>query len=206
MDREPDSGIREAVRLLRQGGLIAFPTETYYGLGVDPFNVEALQRLFAVKQRPPDKAVLVLTPGQSQLHLLAAEAPIIFTQLMAAFWPGPLTLVFPALSDLPELLTGGTGTVGIRQTPQPLAARLLHEFAAPITATSANRSGAAPATTAAEVREIFGKEIDFVLDGGTSPGGVGSTLVGCDQEWELCCLRAGRIAFADVLKAVSAVG
>ncbi|MCI5222758.1 MAG: Sua5/YciO/YrdC/YwlC family protein, partial [Candidatus Electrothrix sp. AR4] len=129
--------------------------------------------------------------------------PVVFKKLMAAFWPGPLTVVFPARSSVPRLLTGGIGTVGIRQTPDPLATRLLHEFAGPITATSANRSGGTPATTAAEVQTIFGSEVDLVLDGGTTPGGAGSTLVGCDEEQRLCCLRAGRIPFVDILKIVA---
>ncbi|MCI5223891.1 MAG: Sua5/YciO/YrdC/YwlC family protein, partial [Candidatus Electrothrix sp. AR4] len=112
--RISDSVVREAVRLLKHGGLIAFPTETYYGLGVDPFNVEALQRLFAVKQRMPNKPILVLAAEQSQVSMLTADTPVVFKKLMAAFWPGPLTVVFPARSSVPRLLTGGIGTVGIR--------------------------------------------------------------------------------------------
>ena len=196
------AALSEAARLLRQGGLVAFPTETYYGLGVDPFNAEALQRLFAVKQRQPDKPVLVLVAEQSQVTELVAEVPAVLRRLMAAFWPGPLTLVFPGRSTLPPLLTGGTGNIGIRQSPHPLASRLLHAFGGPITATSANRSGAPPATTAAEIQESLGSEIDLILDGGTTPGGAGSTLVGCDQEQQLCCLRVGVVAFEDIVKVV----
>ncbi|MCI5148058.1 MAG: threonylcarbamoyl-AMP synthase [Candidatus Electrothrix sp. MAN1_4] len=188
----------QAARLLRQGGLIAFPTETYYGLGVDPFNVEALERLFAVKQRQPDKPVLVLVAEQAQVTDLVAEVPAVLYKLMTAFWPGPLTLVFPGNPGLPSLLTGGTGTVGIRQSSHPLASRLLRAFGGPITATSANRSGAPPATTAAEVQKSLGTEVDLVLDGGMTPGGAGSSLVGCDQKGRLCCLRAGQVSFAQV--------
>lgn len=197
------AALSEAARLLCQGGLISFPTETYYGLGVDPFNVEALERLFAVKQRQPDKPVLVLVAEQAQVTELAAEVPAVLHKLMTAFWPGPLTLIFPGKPGLPSLLTGGTGTVGIRQSPHPLASRLLRQYGGPITATSANRSGAPPATTAAEVLESFGAEIDLILDGGTTPGGAGSTLVGCDQKQQLCCLREGVVAFAEVLRASS---
>jgi len=192
-----DSQIKEAVRLLKQGGLIAFPTETYYGLGVDPLNPEALHRLFQVKQRTADKPVLVLVADQSQLSLLAVSIPVDFNKLMAAFWPGPLTLVFPARTNLPELLTGGTGTIGIRQSPNPVATRLLEEFKGPITATSANRSGEIPATTAAEVEEIFGPEVDLIVDGGPTPGGQGSTLVGNDQG--ISCIREGKIPFAEII-------
>lgn len=191
-----DEQIKEAVRLLKQGGLIAFPTETYYGLGVDPFNKEALERLFRVKRRTADKAVLVLVADQSQVERLADSVPEGFNKLMAAFWPGPLTIVFPARPTLPELLTGGSGTVGIRQSPDRTASRLLQEFAGPITATSANRSGAFPATTAAEVADIFGSEVDLVLDGGATPGGQGSTLVGYGQG--IFCIRAGKIPFETI--------
>lgn len=196
------AALDQAARLLGQGGLIAFPTETYYGLGVDPFNVEALERLFAIKQRQPDKAVLVLVAEQAQVNELAAEVPAVLQKLMNHFWPGPLTLVFPGQIFLPTLLTGGTGNVGIRHSPHPLASRLLHAFDGPITATSANRSGAPPATTAAEVQESLGSEIDLILDDGTTPGGAGSTLVGCDEDEQLCCLRAGVVPFSDILQVV----
>lgn len=192
----PDSQIKKAVRLLKEGGLIAFPTETYYGLGVDPFNKEALQRLFKVKRRDVDKAVLVLVADQSQVERFAYSIPADFNKLMASFWPGPLTLVFPARSNVPELLTGGTETVGIRQSPNSIAIKLVQEFAGPITATSANRSGATPATTAAEVDENFGSEVDLIIDGGATPGGQGSTLVGFDQE--IFCIRAGKIPFETI--------
>ncbi|MCI5147672.1 MAG: threonylcarbamoyl-AMP synthase [Candidatus Electrothrix sp. AR3] len=189
--------IQEAARLLHQGGLIAFPTETYYGLGVDPFNVQALERLFALKQRPRGKPVLVLVADQSQLPLLVKKIPFDFQRLLGRFWPGPLTLVCPARPELPELLTGGRATIGVRQSPEPTAARLLAEFAGPITATSANRSGATPAVTAAQVKQIFADEVDLILDGGPTPGGAGSTLIGSDKQG-LHCLREGKISFAEV--------
>ncbi len=191
--------LNEAVKLLRRGGLIAFPTETYYGLGVNPLNTEALQRLFAVKQRASEKPVLVLVAGEEQVSVLAAEVPAPFRKLMARFWPGPLTLVFPARPTLPELLTGGTGTIGIRHSPHPLADRLLRTFGGPITATSANRSGFPPAATAAAVKDAFGAEVDLILEGGTTPGGSGSTLIACDRDQQLCCLREGKILFQDIL-------
>jgi L-threonylcarbamoyladenylate synthase len=193
-----DDALQQAADLLARGGLIAFPTETYYGLGVDPFNPEALQRLFAVKQRSTNKAVLVLVADPAARHLLAASTPPGFATLMARFWPGPLTLVFPALPHISILLTGGTGTVGIRQSSHPLAARVVQQFGGPVTATSANRSAMAPATTAGEVEQVFGNEVDLVLDGGTTPGGPGSTLVG--YEHALSCVREGKISFSAVRK------
>ena len=192
-----DGAFEAAARLLRQGGLIAFPTETYYGLGVDPFNAKALRRLFAVKRRAADKPVLVLVADQSQVPLLAEETPEPLRLLMNRFWPGPLTLIFPAKKKLPESLTGGSGTVGIRKSPAPPAARLLAAFGRPITATSANRSGEVAAVTATAVETAFGTEIDLILDGGRTPGGAGSTLVGWDGQG-LRCLREGRIPFAKI--------
>ncbi|CAK8710903.1 Translation factor SUA5 [Candidatus Electrothrix gigas] len=192
--------LEQAACLLRQGGLIAFPTETYYGLGVDPFNVKALERLFQVKQRQPNKPVLVLVAGQAQVAELVAEVPAILARLMTTFWPGPLTLVFPGRALLPLLLTGGTGNIGIRHSPHPLAACLLSAFGGPITATSANRSGLPPATTAAAIQESLGSEVDLILDGGTTPGGTGSTLVGCDKDQRLYCLRAGQVSFTEILQ------
>uniref|UniRef100_UPI004056D44A L-threonylcarbamoyladenylate synthase n=1 Tax=Candidatus Electronema sp. TaxID=2698783 RepID=UPI004056D44A len=194
---------QEAARLLRQGGLIAFPTETYYGLGVDPFNTEALRRLFTVKRRATEKPVLVLVADQSQVPQLAEETPEPLRLLMNRFWPGPLTLVFPAKKNLPDLLTGGSGTVGIRQSPEPTAAQLLAAFGGPVTATSANRSGNAAAITAAEVEAAFGSEIDLILDGGRTPGGAGSTLVGWNGQ-ELRCFREGRISFAETARFLAA--
>ncbi len=191
-----DAAFQEAAGLLRQGGLIAFPTETYYGLGVDPFNAEALRRLFAVKRRAADKPVLVLVAEQNQVPLLAEETLEPLRLLMNHFWPGPLTLVFPAKKNLPELLVGGSGTVGIRQSPEPTAARLVAAFGGPITATSANRSGEEGAVTAAEVEAAFGAEIDLILDGGRTLGGAGSTLIGWDGQALRCC-REGRIPFAE---------
>jgi L-threonylcarbamoyladenylate synthase len=199
-----DAFFQEAARLLKQGGLVAFPTETYYGLGVDPFNTEALRRLFAVKRRAADKPVLVLVAEQSQVPLLAEETPEPLRLLMNRFWPGPLTLVFPAKKNLPVLLTGGSGTVGIRQSPELTAAQLLAAFGGPITATSANRSGTPAAVTAADAEAAFGTDIDLILDGGRTPGGAGSTLLGCDGQ-KLRCFREGRIPFAECAASLAEV-
>jgi L-threonylcarbamoyladenylate synthase len=189
----------EAAKLLKQGGLIAFPTETYYGLGVDPFNAETLQRLFAIKRRAENKPVLVLVKDQEQVSLLAENVPAELQHLMNYFWPGPLTLVCPARAELPKLLTGGTNTVGIRQSPDATARFLLAAFGRPITATSANRSGEMAAMTAAEVEAAFNSEIDLIIDGSRTPGGAGSTLVGYDGLL-LRCFREGRISFKDIVQ------
>lgn len=191
--------LADAASHLRTGGIVAFPTETYYGLGVDPLNGQALHRLFQVKNRPALKPVLVLVSARDQVALLAREISPTAQLLMDNFWPGPLTLVLPARPELSPLLTGGTGTVGVRLSPHPVAAALLHAFGAPLTATSANRSGQDPAVTATEVRAAFGNEVELILNGGSTPGRIGSTLVGVSGS-RVTCIREGHISFAEVQK------
>ena len=193
--------IDRAVSLLRSGGLVAFPTETYYGLAVDPFNESALKRLFKVKRRPRVKPVLVLISGMNQLSTLAENVPDIALRLMQTFWPGPLTVVVPACKTVSGLLTGGTSTIGIRQSPHPVAISLLKSMDGPVTATSANRSGEPAAVSADDVLRIFGNEVDMILDGGSTPGKLGSTLIGFEQG-EVRCIREGCLPFSRILDAV----
>jgi len=189
--------LANACAALRAGGVVAFPTETYYGLAVDPFNQAALSRLFALKGRSSDKPVLLIVDNVSQLSSLVAEIPSPFTILMERFWPGPLTLVFPGAPSLPALLTGNLGTIGVRVSSQPVARKLVRAFGRPITATSANFSGHPAAVTASDVRDQLGSELDAVLDGGDTPGGQGSTLLGY-QEGKVCLLRGGVIPFVEI--------
>lgn len=176
---------------------MAFPTETYYGLAVDPFNPLALERIFRAKLRPHNLPILVLVAEISQLHLLTDAMPPVYFRLIDHLWPGPLTLVCPALPSLPVRLTGGTGTVGIRQSPHPIARALLAAFGGPLTATSANVTGFPAAVAADEVARMFPTGLDLILDGGSTPGGSGSTLVGVHGT-ELRCLREGKIPFSVV--------
>ena len=186
-----------ACKVLRAGGVVAFPTETYYGLAVDPFNPAALSRLFTLKGRAADKPVLLIVENPSQLSTLVAEIPRSFVLLMERFWPGPLTLVFPGAPSLSGMLTGGRDTIGVRVSSHPVARQLVRAFGGPITATSANFSGHPAAVTAGGVRDQFGPEVDAVLDGGATPGGQGSTLLGY-QEGKVCLLRAGVTPFAEI--------
>ncbi|MEW6500934.1 MAG: L-threonylcarbamoyladenylate synthase, partial [Thermodesulfobacteriota bacterium] len=151
--------------MIRAGGVVAFPTETYYGLAVDPFNREALSRLFALKRRPPDKPVLTLIESEAQLPLLARQVPKLYRPLMDAFWPGPLTLVFDAVPELPVILTGYSGTVGVRISSHPMARQLVAALGQPLTATSANYSGQPAAVTPDEVVAQLGLDVDLVLEG-----------------------------------------
>jgi len=195
----PPADLARALSVLKEGGVVAFPTETYYGLAVDPFNREALSRLFALKRRPPDKPVLTLIKDRDQLPLLARAVPERYWPLMEALWPGPLTLIFEALPSLPLILTGYTGTIGVRISSHPIARQLVAAAGQPLTATSANYSGHPPAATPDEVVDQLGFDVDLVLQGGATTGGPGSTIIGV-EDGNLVEVRAGVIPLAVVLE------
>ena len=189
----PDSGsLDEARRCLLHNGVIAFPTESFYGLGVLAASAAAVERLFAVKRRAGDQPVPVLVADRRQASRVIETVPALAEQLMARFWPGPLTIVMTARATLPARLTGGTGRLGVRQPGLPLPV-LVAAAAGPMTATSANRSGAPPATTAEMVRAAFNDEIDLILDGGPTPGGLPSTVLDVTVEPPRL-VRPGRIS------------
>ena len=192
--------LNRAVSVLKDGGVVAFPTETFYGLAVDPLNPLALNHLFSLKQREISKPILTLVDDRESLFSLVQDIPIIYEPLMQRFWPGPLTLIFQARVNLPSLLTAGTSTIGVRQSSHPFARQLLRAFGRPFTATSANISGHAAAVDAYEVKAQFGSKIDMVFDGGRTPGIVGSTIVGLERD-RLKLIRQGGISFQDILQA-----
>ncbi|MFH2123332.1 MAG: L-threonylcarbamoyladenylate synthase [Pseudomonadota bacterium] len=194
-----EEDFQRAVSVLEQGGIVAFPTETFYGLAVDPFNETALKNLFRLKGRPLHKPFLVLVQDERQLSELVSFIPHIFMPLMQIFWPGALTLVFPAVSGLPSLLIGDNGGIGIRISPHPVAGIFGRMWGGPMTATSANLSGMPAARTAHEVRRSFGDGVDYILDGGQTPGGMSSTVIGqCKGKLQL--IRAGMIDFASLIQ------
>ncbi|HMC10804.1 MAG TPA: L-threonylcarbamoyladenylate synthase, partial [Pirellulaceae bacterium] len=139
---------REAATVLRRGGLVAFPTETVYGLGADAENESAVRAMFAAKGRPPDHPVIVHLSDASLMDELAADVPPVARRLAAAFWPGPITLVLHRSGRVSELVTGGLDTVGLRVPSHPIAQALLKEFGGPIAAPSANRFGRVSCTRA----------------------------------------------------------
>ena len=155
--------------ILRRGGLVAFPTETVYGLGADASNPAAVARIYKVKGRPAGHPVIVHIGDVGQLVRWAREIPEAATKLAARFWPGPLTLVLRRAPGVGSQLTGGQDTVGLRIPGHPVALRLLREFDGGIAAPSANRFGRISATTAEHVRMDLGSEVDLVLDGGAEP-------------------------------------
>jgi L-threonylcarbamoyladenylate synthase len=191
----PDSVLREAKQILHQGGVLAFPTESSYALGVSPWDARAVRRLWHIKGRPTGKPILVVIGEPSQLEALVKAVPPAASVLMAAFWPGPMTIVFPAADRLPEELTAGTGTLAVRLTAYPLLAALLRQVG-PLTGTSANRSGQPPAQTAQEIQAGLGSDVDLILDGGPTSGALPSTLVSTVGPPRL--LREGPIPFREV--------
>ena len=173
-----EAALSQAARVVRDGGVIAFPTETFYGLGVTPWDSAAVQRLFALKGRSSASSpILVLIRHRQDLESLTSEISPSAELLMKACWPGPLTIVFRASSSVPSLLTAGTGTIGIRLSAAPSLQRLLDAVGGPLTGTSANRSGALPAVTAEDVEASLGVDVDLILSGGRTPGGFASTVV-----------------------------
>ncbi len=193
--------LNRAVAVLNDGGIVAFPTETYYGLAVDPFNPLALNHLFSLKQRDIAKPILTLVDDRESLPRLVHEVPVVYLQLMDTFWPGPLTLIFQAKINLPTLLTAGTGTVGVRQSSHPFARQLLRAFGRPLTATSANISGQDAAADAPGVKAQFGNQIDMIFDGGRAQGVTGSTIVGLEGS-RLKLIREGVIPYEEITKTV----
>jgi L-threonylcarbamoyladenylate synthase len=184
--------LTEAAALLRAGGLVAFPTETFYGLGAAALQPAAVRRILAVKGRPDGKPLLVLVDSIAMAEGLAAGIPPRGRELMARHWPGALTLVLRARAHVPAEITAGSGTVGVRLSAHPVARALVAALGAPITAPSANPSGLAPPTTAAEVLAHFRGRIELVLDGGPTRGGEPSTVLDVTVEPPRL-LRAGAV-------------
>ena len=190
-DASTVSTLAERMRqVLVENGLIALPTESFYGLAVAPFNEQALARLWQVKGRSKGKPILLLIGEESQLGPLVQTIPPAATVLMNAFWPGPLTMVFPAAAGLSDAITSGTRSVGIRLSAwQPLC-ELLRRIG-PVTGTSANREGMTPPTTAEEISHSLGDALDLIVDAGPTPGGRPSTVI--DVQGPIRIIRDGAI-------------
>ncbi len=192
----PDEDIARAVRILQQGGAVVYPTETLYGLGVDALNPLALERLLRLKVREEGKPTSVLVRDRYMLSDLVSAIPLHAEELMRRFWPGPLTLVFAAQSDLPPQLTAGSESIGARVSSHPIAQALVEALGKPLTAPSANPAGEMPPIRVEQARAYFGDQVDLYLDAGTLPGEPPSTLV--DVRDGLRLLRAGAIAFDNI--------
>jgi len=173
-------GVRRAAAALRRGKLVAFPTETVYGLGADARSARAVRRIFALKSRPFFDPLIVHAPDAASAFALCRAVPPAARKLGDVFWPGPLTLVLPKKRIVPGVVTAGLPTVAVRVPAHPVALRLLRAFGGPIAAPSANRFGRTSPTTARMVAEEFGRGIDVILDGGACRVGVESTVL----EWK----------------------
>ncbi len=189
--------IEEAVACLRRGEVVAFPTETFYGLAADARSAAAVERLVSLKGRPQGKPIPCIVGELPQVAQLCVEWPPLAARLAARFWPGPLTLVVPARPELPAPLRP-EGTVGLRLSSHPLARALALGLAGPITSTSANLSGGREVSRASDLDPALRPQLGFVLDGGPTPGGLGSTVARIDGD-RLTCFRDGAIPFRDLV-------
>jgi len=188
--------LRAAVDTLRAGGVVALPTETFYGLAVPALDAGSVRRLFELKGRPDSKPLLVLVDSVAMAETVACVTTAA-RDLMMRYWPGALTLVLPAHARVPSVVTAGTGTLGLRLSPHPVARGLVELLGEPVTAPSANPNGLAPPTTAAGVLAYFRDAIDLVLDGGTTPGGEPSTVLDLTVEPSRV-LRQGAVVVRDL--------
>jgi len=174
----PDLGVmREAAQVLRRGGLVAFPTETFYGLGAAGFDAAAARRVFVAKGRPSSMPLLLLVDSRAMAAAIVDEIPPRASELMARHWPGALTLVLRATPRIPVEVTAGTGTVGVRVPAHAVARALVRALGEPVTAPSANPTGTPPPVTAADVLRLLDGAVDLVLDAGATPGGSPSTVL-----------------------------
>ncbi len=188
--------VTEAARLIREGGLVAFPTETVYGLGANALDARAVARIFEAKGRPATSPLIVHVDSVEMAKSLVREWPAAAGTLAAKFWPGPLTLVLPKDPRVPGIVTAGLDTVGLRMPAHEVARALIHEAGVPIAAPSANRFTQLSPTTAEHVRRSLGGAVDLVLDAGETSVGLESTVLSLAGEPEL--LRPGMISREEI--------
>ncbi len=193
------NAIQRAREILQSGGLVAFPTDTVYGVGALAFDGKAVESIYAAKDRPVEKAIPILIGRTEDIGKAASEVPPMAKKLAEQFWPGPLTIVLPKHSDLPESVSA-TNTVGVRIPDHPVALSLL-QAAGPMAVTSANISGQPNPSTAKEVLAQLTGRIALIIDGGKTPGGVPSTVVDCTGPKPLV-LREGPIHYEEILSSI----
>lgn len=196
--------ISRAAHILKQGGTVAFPTETVYGLGADALNPAAVRRIFEAKGRPADNPLIVHIASMDSLDRIATDIPPIAFELMDAFWPGPLTLVLKRKSAVPDITTGGLDTVAVRMPDNPVALALIKKAGTPLAAPSANTSGRPSPTTAGHVISDLSGRIDAVIDGGAVEVGVESTVLDVTSDVPII-LRPGGVGVEEIKKHVGKV-
>jgi L-threonylcarbamoyladenylate synthase len=191
--------LSQATAVLHDGGIVAYPTDTLYGLAADPRSAAALAQLYRIKGRPVDAAIPLIAAGVAQLEAAGGELDPATRRLAEAFWPGPLTLILPAWAGLDPNVHAGLGTVAVRVPDHPVALLLAELHGGPITSTSANKSGEPATRDPGEVRRTLGGELDALIDAGLSPGGPPSTIVDASGR-EPRLVRAGAVPWTRVLK------
>ena len=196
--------IEAAVQALRDGELVAFPTETVYGLGANAQNPAAVRKIFEAKGRPAEHPVIVHLDSPKYLHRWVSEVPELANRLGEAFWPGPLTMVMPRAPHVHDLITGGQETIAIRVPQHPMAQQLLNAFGGGIAAPSANRYGRLSPTRAEHVREELGDAVQVILDGGECPIGLESTIVAF-EDGHVRLLRPGSVTAAQMREVVGEI-
>ena len=196
---DENQSMRRALETLRKGGLVAFPTDTVYGLGTLAFDGKAVESIYLAKDRPVEKAIPVLIGDVSDLKKISDDVPDVARRLASRFWPGPLTVIVPKKPTLPEAVSA-TSTVGVRIPNHPVARALLRT-AGPMAVTSANISGQPSPSTAQEVFDQLSGRIELIVDGGRTPGGLPSTLVDCSGG-AIKILREGPISLEQILSAL----
>lgn len=198
------SDLEHAARIIRNGGVVAFPTETVYGLGANAFDTKAVARIFEIKERPRFDPLIVHIAAPSEVADLADELPAQAIVLAEAFWPGPLTIVFPRGKRVPDIVTSGLSTVAVRMPDHPLALALLKKSGVPIAAPSANRFGCTSPTLAMHVYEQLGSRADMILDGGGCRVGIESTIISFAGNSPVL-LRAGGTTVEEIEAVIGAV-
>lgn len=200
-----DEAARRAAEVIREGGVVVYPTESFYGLGADPANEKALRRIFELKGRGLDSPILLLLPYMEAAELYAARIPDAALALMEAFWPGGLTIVLDAAEGISPLLTAGTGKIGLRFSGHPFARALCRALGSAVTGTSANRTGAPPWDTALEAWESLTGAVELVVDAGRTPGGLPSTVVDASGHPPRI-IRMGIVSESELKKVVPEAG
>jgi L-threonylcarbamoyladenylate synthase len=195
------NAVERAIDTIRAGEAVAFPTDTVYGLGVDPFNISAIIKLFEAKGRDYNKAIAILIGNIDQVELIAETFTINARKLVESFWPGGLTVIVPKCKSVPDLLSANQ-SIGLRMPDHPIALRLLNEFG-PLATSSANITGKVNPLNAQDVFSQLGGRIPLILDGGNCPGGVPSTVVDCVTE-QTRILRQGAIELKKIESVLSA--
>ncbi len=196
--------IKEAARIIREGGVVAFPTETVYGLGANALDAEAVKKVYELKGRPATSPLIVHVDSIEMAQQVVSEWPSLASRLAERWWPGPLSFVLPKRATVPDIVTAGLPTVGVRMPNHPLALELIHEAGVPIAAPSANKFTGLSPTTAEHVRAAFGDAVP-VLDGGPCQVGIESTVISI-ADGGLLLLRPGMIHFPDLERVAAKTG